>query len=205
MARRIGSLCFGLTLTALLAFGACGGGESVPDLKVGDCIVSPGAEAGGERVRTVDCSDLHDGEVVAIFDAEGDDFPGKDALFDAALEGCPSEASTYVYPTEDSWNGNGDRQVTCIRASLLDLAIGDCLNYPAPESDVISIERRDCEDTHDARVIDLLKMPDADFPGDDAIANYALSYCPEGTDEYLGPTSDSWELFDDRQIVCLEE
>jgi hypothetical protein len=208
MPREIGFLCFALTVTALLALAACQEGESVFDLEVGDCIVSPGAgaeEKEVERVRTVDCSELHDGEVVALFDIEGDDFPGEDALFDMALEGCPSEASTYLYPTEDSWNELGDRQITCILASLIDLAIGDCLNYPPEEAAVVSIERRDCEDSHDARVIDLVEMPGAEFPGDDAIAKYAAVYCPEGTDEYLGPTSDSWEHFDDRQIVCLEE
>jgi hypothetical protein len=208
MPRQIGFLCFALTLTALLAFAACREGESVFDLEVGDCILSPGAgaeEIEVERVRTVDCSELHDGEVVALFDVEGDDFPDEDALFDMALEGCPAKASTYLYPTEDSWNEMGDRQITCIVESLFALAIGDCLNYPPEEAIVVSIERRPCEDSHDAQVVDLVEMLDVEFPGDDAIAQYASAYCPEGTDNFLGPTSDSWELLDDRQIVCLEE
>jgi hypothetical protein len=208
MAPRIGLLCSALALVALLALAACEEGESLLDLEVGDCIVSPGADAeeiDAERVRTVDCSDPHDGEVVALFDVEGDDFPGEDALFDMASDGCPSEGSAYIYPTEDSWNEVGSRQITCISKSLSNLAIGDCLNYPPEEAVVASIERRPCEDSHDAQVVDLVEMPDDEFPGDDNIAQYAAVYCPEGTDEYLGPTSDSWELYDDRQIVCLEE
>ena len=111
MARQIGFCCFGLTLTALFAFAACEEGESVFDLEVGDCVVALGAGAEGyeeiERVRTVDCSEPHDGEVLALFSVEGDDFPGKDAFFDMGLERCPSEATTYLHPTEDSWNEGG--------------------------------------------------------------------------------------------------
>ncbi len=209
MARKVGFFCFGLTLTALFALAACQEGESVFDLEVGDCVVSLGTEAETEeveRVRTVDCSELHDGEVVALFDVEGDDYPGEDSLSGMGLEGCPSEATTSLYPTEDSWNDLGDREITCIVTSLFELAIGDCFDYPSAEGEVVgSIERRACEDSHDAQVIDLLEMPDAEFPGDDAIFEYAVSYCPDDTDNYIGPTSESWELADDREVVCLEE
>ncbi len=118
MARRIGFFCFGLMLMGLFAFAACQEGTSVFDLEVGDCVVSLGTAAEPadvERVYTVDCSELHDGEVVALFDVEGDDFPGEDALIDIGAEGCPSEASTYRYPTEDSWNELGEREIACIR------------------------------------------------------------------------------------------
>ena len=208
MARKVGFFCFGLTLTALFALAACQEGESVFDLKVGDCVASLGAGAEAEeveRVRTVDCSEPHDGEVVAILDVEGDDFPGEETLFDMGFEGCPSEASTSLTPTEDSWNELGDREIVCILEALFDLAIGDCFNYPAAEAFVFSIERRACEDSHDAQVTDLLEMPDAEFPGDDAIFEYADLYCPEGTDNSIGPTSESWELVDDREVICLEE
>jgi hypothetical protein len=208
MPRQIGFLCFALTLTALFAFVACREGESVVDLEVGDCILLPDAGAEGmevERVRTVDCSELHDGEVLALFDVEGDDFPGEDALKAMAVEGCPPEASAYLYPTEDSWKELAGRRITCISKSLSNLAIGDCVNYPPEESVVVSVERRPCEDSHDARVIGLVEMPDAEFPGDDVIEQSAAAYCPEGSNNYLGPTSQSWELFGDREIVCLEE
>ena len=209
MARKVGFFCFGLTLTAMFALAACQEGESVFDLEVGDCIVSLGTGAATEeveRVRTVDCSELHDGEVVANFDVEGDGYPGEDVLYDMGLEGCPSEATTSLYPTEVSWNELGDREIACIVVSLFDLAIGDCFNYPSAEGEVVaSIERRACDDSHDAQVIDLLEMPDAEFPGDDAIFEYAVSYCPDNTDNYIGPTSESWELSDDREVACLEE
>ncbi|MEE8347129.1 MAG: hypothetical protein V3S20_07265, partial [Dehalococcoidia bacterium] len=207
MARQIGYFCFGLMLTALFAFAACQEGTSVFDLKVGDCVVGMGiGPEGGEfgRVRTVDCAEMHDGEVVALFDVEGDDFPGDDALLDMGTEGCPSEASTYLYPTDDSWNEMGDREITCIHESLFDLAIGDCFNFPTEDEFTVSIERRACGDSHDAQVIDLMDMPDGEFPGDEAIAEYAFFNCPEATDDYLGPTSGSWELGEDREIVCLE-
>ncbi len=208
MTRQVAFLCFALTLAALLASTGCQGEGGVVDLQVGDCIVSPGAgaeEIDVESIRTVDCSELHDGEVVALFDVEGDDFPGEDALFDMALERCPSEASAYLYPAEDSWKELEGRRITCISKSLSNLAIGDCVNYPPEESVVVSVERRPCEESHDARVIGLVELPDAEFPGDDVIEQSAAAYCPEGSNNYLGPTSESWELFDDRQIVCLEE
>jgi hypothetical protein len=209
MARQIGFCCFGLTLTVLLAFAACKEGVSVFDLEVGDCVVSlgEGAEEYEEigSVRTVDCSEPHDGEVLALFDVEGDDFPGIDAFLDMGLERCPSEASTYLHPTEDSWNEMGDREIACISVSMFDLAIGDCFDYPAAEGMMFSIERRACEDSHDAQVIDLLEMPDGEFPGLDVTDEYAASYCPEDTDTYIGPTSESWELHDDREIVCVKQ
>ncbi len=208
MVRRIGFFCFGLMLMGLFAFAACQEGTSVFDLEVGDCVVSLGEEAETEeveRVSTVDCSELHDGEVVALFEVEGDDYPGEDALIDLGVEDCPSEASTYLYPTEDSWNELEDREIACIFESLFDLAIGDCLNYPAGEDFVVSIERRACEDSHDAQVIDLLEMPDGEFPGFDVMGEYATLNCPEDTDNYIGPTSESWELLDDREVICLKE
>ena len=138
MARKVGFFCFGLTLTALFALAACQQGKSVFDLEVGDCVVSleVGVEEAEEvgRVRTVDCSEPHDGEVLALFDIEGDDFPGEDPLFDMAREGCPFEATSYLFPTEDSWNEMGDREIACFSVSLFELAIGDCFNYPAAEA-----------------------------------------------------------------------
>ncbi len=179
------------------------------ELQVGDCIVPPDAAAGEgvqlDDVRTVDCSEPHDGEVIAVFDIEGDAYPGDEALLQMAAERCPSEASKYLYASEDSWDESGRREVACIAVSLFSLEIGDCIDYSGEAATLGQVKRVDCSDTFDAKVVGSVEMPEGDFPGDDAIVEFASLYCPEGTNDYLGPTSDTWDLLDDREILCLEK
>jgi len=95
-------------------------------LTVGDCFNDPNVDEIFD-VPIVDCSEPHDYEVFGEFDLEGDAFPGEDALFAQADEGClaafqpyigvPFEQSTlsfsYYVPTEQSWI-SGDRLVSCL-------------------------------------------------------------------------------------------
>ncbi len=193
----------------LFVFAACSTGNGVFELQVGDCIVPPDAAAAeGVRlddVRTVDCSEPHDGEVIAVFDIEGAVYPGDEALFQQAVEQCPSDASKYLYPSEESWDESGRRDVACIAVSLFSLEIGDCIDYSGEAATLGQVKRVECADTHDAKVIGSVGLPEGDFPGDDAIVDTSSLYCPEGTNDYLGPTSDSWDLLDDREILCLQE
>jgi hypothetical protein len=198
-----------LALAAAVAFAACAGGNSAFELQVGDCIMPPDAEAGEgvhvDNVRTVDCSEPHDGEVVALFNIEGDVYPGDEALFQQAVEQCPSEASNFVYPSEESWHELDDGEVACIAISLFGLEVGDCIDYSGEAATLGQVKRVDCSDTHGAKVIGSVGLPEGDFPGDDAIVEFASLYCPEETSDYLGPTSDSWDILDDREILCLQE
>jgi hypothetical protein len=201
----------GLTVpfVSLFVFAACADGGGVFELQVGDCIVPPDAAADEgvqlDDVRTVDCAEPHDGEVIAVFDIEGDAYPGDEALFQQAVEQCPSQASNYLYPSEESWGESGRREVACIAVSLFGLEVGDCIDYSGEAATLGQVKRVDCSDPHDAKVIGSVGLPEGDFPGDDGIVEFASLYCPEETSDYLGPTSDSWDLLDDRDILCLQE
>lgn len=183
--------------------------SDVFDLEVGDCIVPPrgaGDEALElERVGKIACSEPHDGEVIALRNIEGGDtYPGEEAVFQQAELLCPVLTTFYFYPTKESWR-DGDREAVCVLESLFDLQVGDCINYPGLGSLVETVERVSCSDTHDAEIIGSLEMPGTDYPGDDAVAEYAERNCPAAYDVYLGPTRETWEQRGDRKIDCLAE
>jgi hypothetical protein len=211
----------------LAAVVACQGREdrSAFDLEVGDCIVppesTPGETVDVERVRTVDCSEPHDAEVIAVFEIERDKgegsmpsardplshlrYPGDETLFREAQQGCPPKSTFYFYPTEESWTQMGDREVACVVESIYDLHVGDCFNYREREGIIESVQRVSCSKQHSGEVIDVLTMPGTAYPGDDAVDEYAWLNCPEDYDWYLGPTRDSWESAGDRDIQCIRE
>lgn len=124
-------------LTVALAGGlaACssgGGGSSVLDLRVGDCLND--AELSGEvrDVPAVDCSDPHDSEVYFEFDAEGtgadEMYPDDDDLSAQADEGCAAAFSEFVgieaaesrlsfasySPLLSGWYEPGGREISCV-------------------------------------------------------------------------------------------
>ncbi len=200
----------GTFLFVMLA--ACQEGKSAFDLEVGDCIVPPELAQGEvmtvERVRTVDCSEAHDGEVIAVFNLKWElraAYPGEEAILREAEQGCPPKASLVLYPTHESWDQMGDREVACVLESLFDLRVGDCINVHEQEGLIESVQRLSCSKPHDGEVIDVLTIPGAAFPGDDAINEYAWLNCPEDTDRYLTPTRDTWESVGDRDIQCIKE
>jgi len=95
-------------------------------LRVGDCMNTVEEELVTE-VPVVPCSDPHDEEVFFDFTLDDGDFPGDDAVLDAAETRCLSEFDVFVglaydsstldfyayRPTEESWAG-GDRVVSCV-------------------------------------------------------------------------------------------
>ena len=80
------------------------------------------------------------------------------------------------------------------------LQVGDCVAY----DEGILGGAVDCSEPHDAVVTAAFELPDADYPGEDAAAEYAEEQCPLLTDVYYYPSGESWML-GDRQIVCLDE
>jgi hypothetical protein len=105
------------------------GAVNVFDLEVGDCLADS-MPTGGEEVVTVEtvpCSEPHSEEIYAVVTLPEGDFPGEEAVFAQADEGCTAEFESfvglpyeesvlyynYLYPyDEQSWNG-GYRWVTC--------------------------------------------------------------------------------------------
>ncbi|NTW40270.1 MAG: hypothetical protein HGA44_10360 [Cellulomonadaceae bacterium] len=63
------------------------------DLRAGDCIGELASSGKADEVGVVDCDTPHAAQVAGTFTADGDGWPGKDALQSAALVGCPIAAA----------------------------------------------------------------------------------------------------------------
>ena len=113
---------------AILAGGliACGQ-QSVFSLPVGTCFDD---QADGEisSVPEVDCSQPHDNEVFALIEyTETETYPGADQMSALSEDLCIARFEDYVgldyqssalavfpiFPTEESWNQDDDREVIC--------------------------------------------------------------------------------------------
>lgn len=99
-------------------------------MRVGDCFDDGNVFASEDNqvdsVPGVPCSKPHDNEVYAIFDVTMTSFPG-DSMGDLAHEACLERFEAFVgkdyesssldvaslYPTEESWNHQNDREVIC--------------------------------------------------------------------------------------------
>lgn len=107
--------------------GLLGGEDDVFSLEVGSCYNDYGDETEIATVPIVDCSELHDNEIYARADIEGDEFPGDAAVQEQADGICYDEFETFVglsydesktlyystfYPSPDSWD-QGDREILC--------------------------------------------------------------------------------------------
>ena len=101
-------------------------------LRVGDCFddtAALGSEVAGEvaSLPGVPCADPHDNEVFAVFDVDFDAFPGDEAMGEAAFAQCLERFEGFVgaayeesvldvtalYPSDQSWNVQNDREVVC--------------------------------------------------------------------------------------------
>ena len=129
-----------LPLVLLLA--ACGGDDvrgddgrvvasgpwSVFDLRPGDCIGADDSLSGDvDEVPLVPCSEPHAQEVFAVVRHPDDAYPGAGAVATFADRACLTSlesdldltiddgiAFSYLLPTFEGWNKNGDRSVVCV-------------------------------------------------------------------------------------------
>jgi hypothetical protein len=104
------------------------GNVSAFDLKQGDCFDLPKPNGEVYDVDGVPCDQPHDAEVFSTFDIESGDFPGQQAVIKQAQSGCTSRFGDfvgmpwqksrfevqYLYPTEQSWTAQNDREVVCV-------------------------------------------------------------------------------------------
>ena len=166
-------------------------------LSVGECVLFADVQAG---VGAIDCSATHDTTVAAVFEVEGGEYPGLDAVEQMAEERCTqvSPFANMLYPTLATWNIQADRQIACLMPVDYDLRTGDCLIYGQ------SLQRTGCSIAHDAQVAAVLTMAGSRYPGNAAVQSYADENCPFLTDQVLFPSQETWEL-GDRQIACLDE
>ncbi|MFB8191271.1 DUF2510 domain-containing protein [Microbacterium sp. NPDC055988] len=115
------------------------GADMVPfaELEIGDCLpfVDYGDTGQIYELPVVPCDQPHTDEVYFIFDVDDEEFPGDDALGEAAWDGCAAQFDAYVgiayedsvldfytyQPTETSWARADDRAVQCILFSYEDV------------------------------------------------------------------------------------
>lgn len=106
---------------------------SFADLEVGDCIpfVEYESDDAISQVPVVSCDRPHTDEVYFIYQVEDGEFPGDDALYNAAWDRCHDEFESFVgvpyeesvldfynyTPTKSSWMRAADRTVHCIAFS----------------------------------------------------------------------------------------
>lgn len=95
------------------------------DLRAGDCIGELASSGKADEVGVVDCDTPHAAQVAGTFTADGDSWPGKDALQTGALVGCPIAAAEalgsegasadllFITPEEDEWDA-GHHDVACL-------------------------------------------------------------------------------------------
>lgn len=108
--------------------GAGGSGQSVEDLRTGQCFDTPDGSLEGTtyNVEVVDCAKPHDGEVFGTFDlADSAEYPGDEKIGTIADGRCAtaeasytggaqgSADSYYLMPDKNGWR-LGDRGVTCV-------------------------------------------------------------------------------------------
>jgi hypothetical protein len=131
-----------LLLLAPVLLAACGGADvrdesgrvvaagpwSVFDLRPGDCIGDVSDLKGDTaEVPLVPCDDPHTQEVFAVVRHPDDAYPGAGAVASFADRACLTVldaeldlsiddgiAFSYLLPTFEGWNKNGDRNVVCV-------------------------------------------------------------------------------------------
>lgn len=117
-------LVIGGGVALYLAFGQ--GTVTATDVEIGDCLSEIPGDTRVLTVKTIDCAETHAGEVFAVLQMPGGDFPGQAAI-DTYADKCSPELASYarsamtddtvqlyvLYPTAETWE-QGDRAVTCV-------------------------------------------------------------------------------------------
>lgn len=110
---------------------------SAAELKVGDCIplLDYDDEDWAYELPVVPCDTPHTDEVFFVYEADDGEFPGDEALQEAAWTRCVEEFEKYVgirydeselelytyQPTKSSWNHWDDRAIQCVLYSYEDV------------------------------------------------------------------------------------
>lgn len=109
-------------------------------------------------------------------------------------------------------------------STLFHLKTGECFDSSAGTEgrtvEVKDVTSVPCPDAHDGEVFAVVAHPaadDADYPGDDAVADFAAGECLQHFAPYTGagyddsdlevasvrPDRDSWRDKDDREVACV--
>jgi hypothetical protein len=156
-------------------------------------------------------------------------------LLGACSSGDPDDAEAVVQtttsttdapaedPAETPGAGTGTTAEDPEAISIFELEVGDCFDDPAFAGEGTSTTDEttlvQCFDPHDAEVYAQVRYtqgPDADFPGEEALEDYAAEQCFDRFEPFVGiayadsrldigtiwPTEDSWSQ-GDREALCV--
>lgn len=104
-------------------------------------------------------------------------------------------------------------------ATVASADVGECIVSSELGSEITEIPTVDCSEPHDAQVVGKFDVDsDGDFPGNDAIREEAFDGCLAAFEDfvgvaledsqsldvqYIGPSSQSWDQANDREILCI--
>ncbi len=105
-------------------------------------------------------------------------------------------------------------------ASVFEVKVGDCYNFPEDSADSTEVETLaaiPCGEPHQAEAYHEVEIDGDEFPGDSEVATQAEAECVTAFETfvgaaydtsvldftYLAPTQQSWDQLDDRLISCL--
>lgn len=85
-------------------------------------------DEGISTLPLMECSEVHDAEIIGMFDLDNESYPGDEEVRDLAQQNCESLFEEYIghpfseselemwyiWPNETTWDNNNDREVICI-------------------------------------------------------------------------------------------
>jgi hypothetical protein len=178
--------------------------------EVGDCFMDDFAGEVMTQVTDIDavpCDQPHRNEVYALFDLPDGDFPGEEELVRQVQEGCVERFAdfagiaqdktrldlAYLFPTQMTWDSQGDREVVCavydptgpVKGSIEgagdDYALpgrGDCVNE--------ELEKVPCKKKHHAEIFRVGELKGQEFPGDEKVTARTERMCVKAFKRYVG-------------------
>lgn len=126
--------------------------------------------------------------------------------------------SSAANSTESSGSSDDSESEQAQSESVFDVSLGDCLMLgDTPSGEVKDLNRIDCDKPHSAEIYAQKDMADGTFPGTEAAAKEAKTYCAQefgpfvgipGSDsklegQFIHPTQESWDQESDRRIQCV--
>ena len=101
-------------------------------------------------------------------------------------------------------------------ADAFDVKVGNCLPAP-PKGEVKEVDVLPCSTPHKVEAYASFTLPGKNYPGESAVTGQAESGCASRFAAFVGksydasalelyylhPTSQSWSILDDREVVCL--
>lgn len=200
----------GLLGLAMVA-SACGGGdEVVSDVAVaesGETTESTAAPTtappSSEAVDTMAEDDTQSGGLQSSVNSDGDSDTTESTETTEADE--PDETTTTEAVVDD-----GEE------VGVFTLNVGDCLG-DVPLEEISSVTELSCENSHIYEIYHAFDISGDVYPGNDEVVSEAQEKCLDEFEGFVGivyedsaleisylyPTSDSWTLGNDREVLCM--